>query len=535
MVRCSATPWVPAFTVASMSRPASLNWPALSEYLSNQQGDRRLTFQEIEGICGGALPASKQYPAFWSNSSTYARYWAAAGYSVSRAGCGPEEVRFIAGDPTPLMRPLTAEAGTAPMLPTAKRDDERHEGARIVLIGCVKTKRPTPAPAADLYISPLFDRRRAYAEDSDAPWFILSAEYGLLAPGEVVSPYDTYLADMSGDYRRTWGDWCATRLAHLAGPLTGKTIEIHAGATYVDSVRVQLEAWGAIVEAPLAGLAQGQQLAWYPTPDPTRPRWTEPARQLTASTTSGVSRDARAVADALLDYRARHLEAGIAIPLSDNPEADRFLRGDPFAFLIAVIFDEGIDAERAWAAPLELSKRLGHFNPAVMRHQSAEVAAAIKQAPAMHRYMALIPEAVCLAAARVCDVYGGDAGAIWADGLSVLEVDRRLQEFKRIGQKKAAMSVEILLSQFGHRYTDLDRTDIAYDVQVRRVFLRAGIVEWDSPDAMIAAARRLHPERPGYLDLPVWQIGREWCRPTNPLCGTCPLTNACPKRVDRAH
>ena len=97
------------------------------------------------------------------------------------------------------------------------------------------------------------------------------------------------------------------------------------------------------------------------------------------------------------------------------------------------------------------------------------------------------------------------------------------------------MSVEILLSQFGHRYTDLDRTDIAYDVQVRRVFLRAGIVEWDSPDAMIAAARRLHPERPGYLDLPVWQIGREWCRPTNPLCGTCPLTNACPKRVDRAH
>jgi uncharacterized HhH-GPD family protein len=222
-----------------------------------------------------------------------------------------------------------------------------------------------------------------------------------------------------------------------------------------------------------------------------------------------------------------------AIPLSSNPAADLYLREDPFAFLIAVIFDEGIDAERAWAAPLELRRRLGHLDPYRLRSQLAEVTAVIGQKPAMHRYTEQIPEAVCLAAARVCDQYGGNAADIWPDGLPVHEVDRRLQEFKRIGQKKAAMAVEILISQFHHQFTDLDRTDIAYDVQVRRVFLRTGLAHWDSAEAMIAVARRLHPERPGLLDLPAWHIGRTYCRPTNPLCDTCPLSGCCPKHIDR--
>lgn len=30
---------------------------------------------------------------------------------------------------------------------------------------------------------------------------------------------------------------------------------------------------------------------------------------------------------------------------------------------------------------------------------------------------------------------------------------------------------------------------------------------------MVAVARALHPERPGELDLPAWDIGRRWCRP----------------------
>ena len=51
---------------------------------------------------------------------------------------------------------------------------------------------------------------------------------------------------------------------------------------------------------------------------------------------------------------------------------------------------------------------------------------------------------------------------------------------------------------------------------------------------MIAVARRLHPARPGALDLPAWQIGRGWCHPSVPDCISCPLTAVCPKDIERA-
>lgn len=111
------------------------------------------------------------------------------------------------------------------------------------------------------------------------------------------------------------------------------------------------------------------------------------------------------------------------------------------------------------------------------------------------------------------------------------EVDRRLREFHRIGQKKAAMAVEILLTKFDADLVGLDDTDIAYDVQVRRVFLRSGIVDRDDPRTMIEAARRLQPDRPGYIDAAAWHIGRKWCRPADPMCGECPLDEVCAHRT----
>jgi hypothetical protein len=41
-----------------------------------------------------------------------------------------------------------------------------------------------------------------------------------------------------------------------------------------------------------------------------------------------------------------------------NEEANELLRGDPFAFLCALIFNRQIPAERAWHGPLRLRERL---------------------------------------------------------------------------------------------------------------------------------------------------------------------------------
>ena len=62
-------------------------------------------------------------------------------------------------------------------------------------MACVKSKGTRLAAAKDLYISALFRKERAYAECAGVPWFILSAEHGLVEPDEWLAPYERYLAD----------------------------------------------------------------------------------------------------------------------------------------------------------------------------------------------------------------------------------------------------------------------------------------------------------------------------------------------------
>ena len=57
------------------------------------------------------------------------------------------------------------------------------------------------------------------------------------------------------------------------------------------------------------------------------------------------------------------------------------------------------------------------------------------------------------------------------------------------------MAVEILRRHFGVELTGAEAGRVAYDVHVRRVFLRAGLVERDTPADVAAAARALADSR----------------------------------------
>lgn len=133
----------------------------------------------------------------------------------------------------------------------------------VVLVGCVKTKRDHEAPAKDPYVSDYFRKMRAYAEATGRPWFILSAEHGLVAPDDVLAPYNRYLPDTSRAYRREWGRRVASQLEQSIGGLCGQVIEVHAGAAYVDAVEKALRDLGVIVSGPLKGLSFGRRLSWY--------------------------------------------------------------------------------------------------------------------------------------------------------------------------------------------------------------------------------------------------------------------------------
>ena len=56
------------------------DWSGLTQRLeSSGAGRLELPFAEIERLIGGRLPPSSQYPAFWSNGSSYAKAWKRAG------------------------------------------------------------------------------------------------------------------------------------------------------------------------------------------------------------------------------------------------------------------------------------------------------------------------------------------------------------------------------------------------------------------------------------------------------------------------
>lgn len=217
-----------------------------------------LTFGQIERIIGRALPRSSyDHRPFWSNSAQnrYSRAWTDAGYRTTTARVQSNAIRFQRSGPV-------ASRRAAPATIAVRRSAPSHAGSDVILLGCVKTKLDRAAPARDLYTSELFRRRRAYAEATGVRWFILSARHGLVAPADLLEPYDVHLGDQSADYREAWGRWVVARLASELD-ISGVTVEIHAGAAYVDAIRGHLDRCGASVVTPLAGLTQGEHLAWY--------------------------------------------------------------------------------------------------------------------------------------------------------------------------------------------------------------------------------------------------------------------------------
>lgn len=135
---------------------------------------------------------------------------------------------------------------------------------KLILVGCVKGKRTGTFPAKDLYVSALFSGRRRYAETQDCPWFILSAKFGLVGPGELVSTYDATLRRISARERRAWSDGVLREIGIRYPTLRGWEIEIHAGKEYYGfGLEAGLERAGARVQIPTEHLGLGQQLAWY--------------------------------------------------------------------------------------------------------------------------------------------------------------------------------------------------------------------------------------------------------------------------------
>ncbi|GAA3539044.1 hypothetical protein GCM10022263_28230 [Nocardioides daeguensis] len=233
-------------TVGQTRRVA--DWTPLRTILAQVEHSATFTWAELEALVHGLPHSAYAHSAFWKGARTGWR-----GFSTTDVRVG-ESVTFVrTGAPPRKPAPRSS--------PSAQAD--RSSPGDVVLIGCAKRKLPTAAPAKDLYVSALFRKGRAYAERLGVPWFILSAEHGLVAPDEELEPYDLRLSDTPREYRRKWGADVVESLLAALGSLDGITVEVHAGAAYADPIRDGLRAARAQVVEPLRGLPIGSRLAWY--------------------------------------------------------------------------------------------------------------------------------------------------------------------------------------------------------------------------------------------------------------------------------
>lgn len=224
-----------------------------------------------------------------------------------------------------------------------------------------------------------------------------------------------------------------------------------------------------------------------------------------------------------------------SVHLVDDPEQNIFLNdieNIPHAYVLACLMDRQIKAERAWSIPYKIKQIANSFDINVLASISSDDYIKIFEKNKLHRFNETMAKVFYSGVFRIKNAYGGDASTIWKNNPSSAKVVYEFMQFDGSGIKIATMAANILARQFKIPFSDYYSIDISPDVHVLRVMRRAGLV---SPDASIEhivyKARELNPEFPGIIDYSCWEIGREWCKPRNPRCADCIMSERCAKLV----
>ncbi len=249
----------------------------ITQFLQEQPAVKRdltVSFDTLERLLGEMLPESAyKYRAWWANeregSHSQARSWMESGWEMESVDFSRLLVRFrrISGKQTAMKKAATSPSReitipSHPLVKTLQKLPERSadKGRRIVLVSCVKSKTSKTAPAQDLYISDLFKKTSAYAKLFGDRWYILSAKYGLLAPDQVIEPYEKTLNKMGVQERKSWAKQVMLDLEKILS-LSDEVIFL-AGKRYRENLIKPIEELGCQVSIPMEGLTFGNQLKW---------------------------------------------------------------------------------------------------------------------------------------------------------------------------------------------------------------------------------------------------------------------------------
>lgn len=223
------------------------------------------------------------------------------------------------------------------------------------------------------------------------------------------------------------------------------------------------------------------------------------------------------------------------VRFTDDLENDTFvndIENYPHAFVLSCCMDRQVNANRAWTICWKLKEMLdGDFSIEKLASISVDEYIAIFDENNLHRFNFKMAQVFRNAVHRIVDMYGGDASRIWSGTPSSAAVVCRFLEFEGVGIKIATMATNILARQFKVPLSDYCSIDISPDVHIRRVMFRCGLInDEEDTDYIIYKAREICPEFPGIIDHSLWDIGRSFCRPSEPLCNDCSISDYCQKK-----
>jgi uncharacterized HhH-GPD family protein len=118
-----------------------------------------------------------------------------------------------------------------------------------------------------------------------------------------------------------------------------------------------------------------------------------------------------------------------------------------------MLLDQQVPLERAFSAPRDLARRLGHEPSAdeLASFDPEALAAVFSERPALHRFpKAMAARTQDLARLIVAD-YDGEAAALWTTAPSGAELLKRVSALPGFGEAKAKIFVALLGKQLGVR------------------------------------------------------------------------------------
>ncbi|MDQ2811401.1 MAG: Fe-S cluster assembly protein HesB [Actinomycetota bacterium] len=136
-----------------------------------------------------------------------------------------------------------------------------------------------------------------------------------------------------------------------------------------------------------------------------------------------------------------------------EPEANELLTRSALALLIAMLLDQQVPLERAFSAPLDLVRRLGHEPTAaeLAEFDPDALALIFSERPALHRYPRAMAARVQDLARLIMQQYDGEAERIWTSATSGAGLVKQVAALPGFGAQKAQIFVALLGKQLGVR------------------------------------------------------------------------------------